>query len=313
MKRESRREFLKSSVMLGGALALGPWGGHAATAQETKPLDMCIARWNGELAPFPIKDLATKLTEQAVESLGGMKRFVRQGDVVWVKPNIAWNRTPEQAANTNPDVVGTLVRLCLEAGAKTVKVGDNTCNEASQTYPASGIEAAVREAGGRVVYVDSNRFRKAAIGGDAIREWEVYPEIVESDLVINVPIVKHHNITTATLCMKNYMGVIGGNRGQWHQNIAECLRDITAFMKPRLCVLDAIRVLTAHGPTGGNLADVTQLNILAAGTDIVALDALGAELLGHQPDQVRSVAVAHASGLGEIDYRKLTVREIMVS
>ncbi|MBI4559948.1 MAG: DUF362 domain-containing protein [Candidatus Hydrogenedentes bacterium] len=285
-----------------------------ATAQEAAaPLQMCIARWKD--APLPetgIKSVATKLTEQAINALGGMKRFVGNGDVVWVKPNMAWDRTPEQAANTNPDVVATLVRLSLDAGAKTVKVGDRTCNEAKQSYPKSGIEAAVKAVDGEVVYLDDSRFKKVALNGVILKEWELYPEIIEADLVINVPVVKHHNISNATLCMKNYMGVISGNRGQWHQDLPNCLCDVTAFMKPRLCVLDAVRILTAHGPTGGNLEDVKRLDTIAAGTDIVALDSFGAELLGHPVGSLATVVAGEKAGLGIMDYHKIA-QEIGVS
>jgi len=313
MKRHSRREFLKRGAMMGGAMALGPLG--AATAQEASAPPMCIARWKGAAANTPesIQAMAIQLTKEAMAGLGGMGRFVKKGDVVWVKPNMAWDRAPEFAANTNPDVVGTLVRLCFEAGAKTVKVGDMTCNDNKKAYPASGIEAAAKAAGAEVVYLDENRFREVEVKGKRLDKWLVYPEIIESDLVINVPIVKHHTISKATLCMKNYMGVIAGKRAQWHQDLSTCLCDITAFMKPRLCVLDAIRILTANGPTGGNLDDVKRMDIVAAGRDIDAMEAFGAEMLGHKPEDIQSVAAGFKAGLGQMDYRKLAPKELEVA
>ena len=311
MTGHTRREFLKRTAMAGGALALSPMGGALAQDKPAQDLQMCIARWKGN--PDELKTMAVKLTEQAIATLGGMGRFVKKGNVVWVKPNMAWDRTPELGANTNPDVVATLVRLCLEAGAKQVKVGDKTCNDCKKSYPASGIEAAVKAAGGEIVYLDDSRFKDYELKGKRLDKWAVYPDIVESDLVINVPIVKHHSISKMTLCMKNYMGVVGGNRGQWHQDMPECLCDITAFMKPKLCVVDAIRILTANGPTGGNLADVKRKDTVAAGVDIVALDAFGAELLGHKPEDIKTVAAGQAAGLGQIDYRKLALKEIEVA
>jgi uncharacterized protein (DUF362 family) len=276
---------------------------------------MSIARW--EQLPIPddeIASAAVKLTEQALHALGGIDRFVSNGDVVWIKPNIGWNRAPELAAATNPDVVATIARLCLEAGAKTVKVGDNTCHEPKQCYRNTGIEEAARKAGAEVVRLDEKRFRTVKLGGERLDEWPLYPEIIESDLVINVPVVKHHGLSRATVCMKNYMGIIGGRRNAWHQALPQCLIDITRFMKPRICVLDAVRILTNHGPQGGNPADVKQTGIVAAGTDIVALDAFGAELLGHDPKEIQTVAKAHEAGLGEIDYRNnLAVKELTVS
>ena len=322
MAGHTRREFLKRSAMAGTALAAvplalaAPLG--AASAQEAAagPLQMCIARWKKGApgtTPEEIRALAVKLTEQAIATLGGMNRFVKRGDVVWIKPNMAWDRAPEFASNTNPDVVATLVRLCLQAGAKTVKVGDKTCNEARKAYPASGIEAAVKAVEGQIVYLDDNRFKEMAIGGQRLDKWLVYPEIVESDLVINVAVAKHHTISKVTACMKNYMGVTSGERGQWHQDLPTCLCDITRFMKPRLTVLDAVRILTGNGPTGGNLADVKRLDTIAAGTDIVALDALGSELLGCKPEDIKYVAAGQKAELGQMDYRKLALREIEVA
>ncbi len=309
MKKSTRRDFLKQSALATGALAAA---GRLAIAEDAaSPVDMCIAKWEGD--PDALTELATRLTEEAIEAIGGMGRFVNQGDVIWVKPNIAWDHSPEYAANTNPDVVKTLVRLCFDAGARQVKVGDNPCHQWERTYRNSGIADAAREAGADVIHVDRSRFRDMEIGGGRLQTHPVYPEIVESDLVINVPVAKHHGSTTVTLCMKNYMGVVE-NRGVFHQDLPSCIRDITAFMKPRISVLDAIRVLTANGPTGGNLDDVRRMDTVAAGTDVVALDAFGCELLGHDPHTIDTVTYGHEAGLGEIDFRdKLNVREMTIS
>ena len=310
----TRRDFLRRTAVAGGAAALSQLGVEGF-AQEAAQAQMCIARWKGEPGSYPdeMKALATKLTERAIAELGGMKRFVSKGDVVWIKPNIAWDRSPEQAANTNPDVVATLTRLCLDAGAKRVKVGDNTCNDKKKTYPNSGIQAAAKAAGDEVLLVDESRFKDVAINGERLKTWPLYPEIIECDLVINVPIVKDHSLTKATLCMKNYMGVAGGERGKWHQDMNTCLCDITAYMKPRLSVLDGIRILTRRGPTGGNLDDVKRMDTLAAGTDVLALDAFGAELMGLTPQDMKTVVAGQERGLGQMDYRKLALREVEVA
>jgi uncharacterized protein (DUF362 family) len=312
MHRQSRRDFLRASLSLGGAIALG--GSYAQAQESGQPLDMIITRWGREKPPeTDVNMMAGKLTEKAIEALGGMKRFVSKGDVVWVKPNMGWDRTPEQAANTNPEIVSTLIRLCFDAGAKKVKVGDHTCNDSKLSYVSSGIEAAAKAAGAEVIQFDENRYRETTIGGNFIKTWPVYPEVLETDLVINVPIVKHHCLATATMCMKNYMGVVGGERGKWHQDFASCLTDITAFMKPRLCVLDAVRILTNHGPQGGDLADVKRVDTVAAGIDIVALDALGAEMLGHKPADIATVAAGEKAGLGKIDYKQLRLQELSLT
>ena len=312
MHGTTRREFLARSAAMAGALTLGPLAGGVAFGQAAQPVVMGIARWKGDSADDAIAQLADSLTVKAMDSLGGMKRFVGNGDVVWIKPNIGWDKTPEAAANTNPDVVKTLVRLCLEAGAKKVKVGDNPCAPAEKSYRSSGIEAAAKAVGAEVLYLDTNRFRDTAINGERVKTIPIYPEIIECDLVINVPVLKHHGSTKVSICMKNYMGVINDRR-VFHQDLPRCIRDLTAYMKPELVVLDAVRALTAHGPQGGNLSDVKRFNTIAAGTDIVAMDAFGCELLGHDPSQIGTVAVGHASGLGEIDYRKLNPVEVEVS
>ena len=297
----SRREFLRNGVAAGAAL-----GGFAqVTASAQKPVDMSIARWKGGEVPTP--EIAVKLTEQAMEAIGGMKRFVSKGDVVWVKPNIGWDRVPELAGNTNPDVVRTLIRMCFEAGAKKVKVGDNTCNPAEKTYVASGIADAAKSAGAEVIFLDPNRFRDMDIGGQVLKTHPVYPEIIECDLVLNVPVVKHHTLTKMTNCMKNYMGVIE-KRQVLHQDLPTTIADLTAFMKPRLAVVDAVRILLANGPTGGDPKDVRQTNIVAAGTDLVALDALGAEL-GNKPADLETVVAGQARGLGVMDYHTLNLKE----
>jgi len=311
MIRTTRRSFLKQTAAVGGAALLRP---ALALGEEPAPPALAVARAGGEKVPdAELGPLARRLTREAMAALGGMERFVGKDDVVWIKPNIGWNRAPELAACTNPDVVAELAALCLAAGAKRVKVGDHPCHKAEQTYRTSGIQAAAEAAGAEVVFLDRSRFREVDLGGKRLEKWALYPEIIEADLVINVPVAKHHGLARATLAMKNYMGIIGGRRNAWHQDLAQCLVDITAYMKPRLCVLDAVRVLTAHGPIGGNPADVKRLDTVAAATDIVALDALGAELLGHRAADIASVRAAEAAGLGTADWRSLPHAEREVS
>jgi len=313
MSQHSRREFLAQSAA--GMMALGTSGLWSSVAQSAeKPADMAIARWSGakDLSAADFQKAAVALTEKSIEAVGGLKRFMGRGSVVWVKPNIGWDRTPEQAANTNPDVVATLVRLAFDAGAKRVIVGDNSCDLPPKAYAASGIPDAVKKLGAEIALVDRSRFKETSIKGEKVKAIPMFPGILDCDLVINVPIAKHHVLAKATLCMKNYMGVIE-NRKLFHQDIPTCLADITRFMKPQITVLDAMRVLAAHGPKGGNLADVRVKTTVAAGVDIVALDALGAELLDFPPSEIGSVVKGQEAGLGKMDYRSLALREIAVS
>jgi len=310
MTLQTRREMLARTVAAAGSLALGE---RAAKAAEVAPA-MAIAKWTGAANPSSddIRVIAARLAQAALEGVGGLTRFVTRGSIVWVKPNIGWDRTPEQAANTNPEVVATIVKACFNAGAKAVKVGDNTVNLAPKCYAASGIEAAAKAAGAEVLLLDRSRAKEKEIGGEKVKTIPMFPEILECDVVINCPVVKHHRLSTATLCMKNYMGVIE-NRKVFHQDIPACLVDITRFMKPRITLLDATRILVDHGPSGGDLKDVRTLLAVAAGTDIVALDAWGADVMGRKPGEIPSIAAAEKAGLGRSDYRALAPKEIAIA
>jgi uncharacterized protein (DUF362 family) len=260
--------------------------------------------------PDGIAEEAKRLTRKSIEGLGGMSRFVSKGDVVWVKPNIGWDRSPEQAATTNPDVVATLVSMCFECGAKRVVVSDNSCNSAQRTFPRSGIQPAAEKAGAQVFFLDPRKFRKMAINGKVLHEWEIYQDVVEADKFINVAIVKHHSLSKLTLGMKNLMGVTGGARNRFHQEIDKTLADIAVFLKPKLVVLDAVRVLTANGPVGGNLADVKRKDTVIAGVDQVAVDAYGATLMGHKPEEISYIVEAAARGLGTMNFNSLSPKMV---
>ncbi len=300
----NRRAFLRT------ALASSVVQGFAQGAVQPKaagPPQLSVARYRSSPPePEGIQEEARRLTRTAIEALGGMKRFVSNSDVVWVKPNIAWSGRPEQAATTNPDVVATIVKMCFEAGASDVYVSDHTCHKAQRTFPRSGIQQAAEAEGAQVAFLDPRKFRKMSLDGKVIKEWEVYVDLVEADKLINVPIVKHHSLCLATLGMKNLMGTVGGQRNRFHQDLTNALPDLAAFLKPDLVVLDAIRVLTGNGPIGGNPSDVSRKEVVAAGTDQVAIDAMGATILGNAPDQIGYIAEAAARGLGTMDYASLS-------
>lgn len=248
-----------------------------------------------------------RITEAALDALGGMGSFVSRGDVVVVKPNIAWDRVPEQAANTNPEVVATVVRLCFEAGAKKVKVFDRSVNDPRRCYVQSGIADAARALGADVSYVDDRKFKKMRIGGLTLDEWPLYAEVFEADKVINVPVAKHHGLATLTMAMKNWMGVMGGTRRRIHQKLDTALVDLAGFVKPALTVLDAVRVLTANGPQGGSLDDVRKLDTVIAGVDQVAVDSFGATLFGMKGTDLGYVREGQRAGLGVADLAKLNI------
>jgi len=245
-----------------------------------------------------------------------MGKFVRPGDIVVVKPNISWDRVPEQGATTNPAAVAEVVRMAFEAGAKKVRVFDFTLNEPRRCYKRTGIEQAAREAGAEVSFISERKFKSAAFpDGERIRSWEIYEDVLEADRLINVPAAKHHSVPEAgvSLGMKNLMGVIGGNRGQFHRDFAPKIADLSGRIRPDLVILDAYRVLTRNGPSGGNLADVSVRKTVVAGTDPVAVDAWGATLFNLKPERLPFLIEAKRRGLGENDLSRVAVRNVLLT
>ncbi len=254
-------------------------------------------------------DSPAQITKEAIAAIGGIKRFIAKGDVVIVKPNIGWDRTPEQAACTNPEVVKALVELCVDADAKKVIVMDNTINPARRTYARSGIAKAAKEAGAKVPYVNPHHLKKMALNGEWFKEWEVYTDFVEADKIINVPIAKTHSLSRLTMGLKNWLGAVGGARNQLHQGLDYAMIDLAKFFKPALTVLDAYRILVRNGPQGGRLSD-TQLNkTVVAGVDYVAVDALGATFFDIKPEELPYLQLASERGIGRIDLEKLKIEK----
>jgi uncharacterized protein (DUF362 family) len=249
------------------------------------------------------------LVQKSLENLGGIRRFISRQDVVVVKPNIAWDRTPEQAANTNPEVVAEVVRQCLQAGAKRVIVTDVSCNEARRCFQRSGIQAAALAAGAEVILPDLDLFREVEMGGVVLKTWPVLGPFLDADKIINLPIAKHHGLTGATLGMKNWYGILGGQRNRLHQQIHQSLVDLANFMLPTLTMMDCYRILVRNGPTGGNLEDVQLKKTMVAGTDPVAIDAYVAKAYWNlDPAHLPYLQMAADRGLGTVDFEKLQVK-----
>jgi uncharacterized protein (DUF362 family) len=242
---------------------------------------------------------------RAVAALGGIERFISTGDRVAIKPNAAWDRTPEQAANTDPTLIAELVRLCLAAGAASVTVLDNTCHDPRRAFARSGIADAVRSAGGETEHQDSVGTVKMDLGGLILGRWKVLRPIVEADKLINVPVVKHHSLSRATLGMKNWFGAVVGARPRLHQNIGRVCAELGRAFDPTLTVIDATRILTGGGPTGGSLALVRATDLVGVATDPVAADAWGASLLELAPSELPHVGIASRLALGTADWRSV--------
>jgi uncharacterized protein (DUF362 family) len=328
LARPSRRELITrvgsaAGVLAGSALlgrAVWDKGGFgAATSAGVRQVrdyrlrdpgmpdfaQLAIARGRGEEAVS-----AETLVRRAVDALGGIKRFVSRGDVVVVKPNIGWDRMPIHAANTNPDVVGAVVQLAFEAGAKKVIVADGSCNEPERCFQRSGIWRKAYALGAQVVLPQSHRFRTTRLKGEVLDEWPIFTTLVDADKVINVPVAKHHNLAKYTAAMKNWYGVLGGRRNRLHQNIDTSIADLATFMRPTLVVVDAMRVLMRNGPQGGNIDDTKVMNTVFATVDQVAADAFGATLIGQHRDNVPYLKMGHERGLGTMYWEQLKVREV---
>lgn len=251
------------------------------------------------------------LVAKVLEPLGGLAPFVSKGARVVVKPNIGWDRTPEQGANTHPLLVKAMVKLCLAAGASRVMVFDRTCNDCRRTYATSGIMAAVEsihDPRATCTYVDDRKFVPVRIQkGKIITEWDFYKDALDADCYINMPIAKHHSLSDLTIGLKNIMGIIGGKRGHIHQSIAQKLADLNTVVSPKLTVVDATRILLRNGPTGGDLDDVKVLNTLIASPDIVAADAYSTTLFDKPPDWLETTRLAAQMGLGVMDLNRVKV------
>lgn len=302
--RFSRRQFLKGSLTCLAAHGLihPVYNAHAASKREGKP-HISVTEGSG---PYDNTVLAVQL-------LGGMSAFVTKGARVLIKPNIGWDRRVEQAANTNPSVVHALSEMCLEAGASKVLILDRTCNDARRCYRTSGMLDMVEGISSPAVsleYVNKNRFLKTDIPrGIAVRRWPLYEEALKADVLINVPVAKHHSVSGLTLGMKNLMGLMGGNRGMFHAGIGQKLADLTSVITPDLTVMDATRILVRNGPTGGRIEDVRVLDRIAASTDPVAIDAYGTTLFGMAPGKLSSVVAGFRMGLGEMNLAKVMIVE----
>jgi uncharacterized protein (DUF362 family) len=306
-----RRQFIRAGITAGLSMNTGLFGLDALAAASGPSLGIARSKQSPS-APEGILEEARQLTRKAIETLGGMGRFIAKNDVVWIKPNIGWDRRPEQAATTNPDVVATLVELCYQAGAKKVFVSDNPCHTAVRTFARSGIQQAAEKAGAQSYPLDFRKFRPVPLKGKVLAEWELYSDMLSANKFINVPIVKHHGLCKATLGMKNLMGMAGGARERFHQDLGKTLVDLAMVVRPTLVVMDAIRILTANGPTGGNLADVKRLDTVIASIDQVAADAYGAALLGYKPQEISYIVEAESRGLGKMKYETLSPKLVEI-
>jgi uncharacterized protein (DUF362 family) len=250
------------------------------------------------------KDYA-KSVERAIDLVGGIRKYVKPGSVVVVKPNIGWNSPPELKANTDPIVVRTVVHLCFQALASKVYVFDRTCNNPKLTYVRSGIADAAKSAGASVLFVDDvsdKLYKKIRIqGASFLEETLVNRYILESDVLINVPVAKDHSSARLTIGMKNLMGITGDNRSKWHWELHDAIADINLGVKSHLTVVDATYIMLDNGPTGGSKNDLKRLDTIVASPDVVSADSETSLLFGIAPGKIDYINKAAEKGLGKMD------------
>ena len=302
-----RREFIKRStaaaIAAGASITFGNLSkAIAGTLLSKKGYDLVAVKGGEPDAMF----------DKAIASMGGMKSFVKKGQIVCVKPNIGWDSTPEMAANTNPLLIKQIIKHCFEAGAKDVYVFDHTCDNWNRCYSNSGIERAVKDAGGKIVSGASESYYQdiTVKSGKKLKDAKVHEVLLSSDVFINVPILKQHGGGRITVGMKNLMGVVW-DRGQWHKNdLHQCIADFSTYRKPDLIVVDAYNVMMRNGPRGGSLEDIVTMKSQLLSTDVVAADAAAAKLFGMNPDNVPYINYADEMKIGTKDLSKLNINRI---
>ncbi len=296
-----RLDFLKTTT--GGLVSLSPlFSNSLLLAIPNEPVPDVVWVENGEPA---------ELVRSAADAFGGMGHFISKGDVVVVKPNIGWDRTPQLAANTNPDLVAEIVKLCLEAGAKRVNVFDRTINSPLRCYRNSQIESKADKAGADVLQVRDHRFKNVSLRqGTVLKEWPIYRDYLEADKVINVPVAKHHSLCRVTLGLKNLMGVMGGPRGEIHNGFDTKLVDIASEILPTLTIIDAYRIMTGNGPSGGSLSNVEKPRTLIMSPCTVTADYVATALFKLEPGEVGHINEAVRRGLNLYDVSDLKMKKI---
>jgi len=312
MSREqgiTRRESLKRIARMGGvAAACGVAPGLFFREAEAAVPARFFVEAVGETRGYGVKALVRRTFEAA----GGMCMFVSKGDVVAIKPNLSWARAPELAATTHPEVLEAVVELCQDAGAGKVRIVDHTIHDARRCFAVTGAGAVAKKTGAELVFPRKTLMREMRIHGHRLDVWPVYAPLVEADRVINLPIAKHHSLSTLTIGMKSWIGGVGGRRHALHQDIHQTIVDLAQFFKPTVTLVDAVRIMVRNGPMGGSPGDVAERNTLILSDDPVAADAGAAGLFDMAPDSVGAVRLAEKWGLGTTDIASLNPKRVIL-
>jgi uncharacterized protein (DUF362 family) len=305
-----RRSFIKKGVgvtVLAGSNITGlhtvlPHFANAAQSSPA-PFDLVAVKGGEPDAMFT----------KGMEALGGIGKFVKKGQRVVVKPNIGWDVEPERAGNTNPKLIEEIVKQCYTAGAREVLVFDNTCDNWQRCYKNSGIEAAVKNAGGKIVPGNTEGYyQSVSVPGKELKQAKVHELILESDVFINVPILKDHGSTMLTMSMKNLMGIVWDRRVFHRNGLHQYIADFASYRKPDLNILDAYYVMKRNGPRGVSAADVVTMKSQLISADMVAIDAAGAKLLGFDPQKIEYIATAERQHVGSAALDQMNIKRISI-
>jgi len=313
-----RRQFLTRAGKAGISIAAagtvasllydreGPKTGVDTESLVTLP-DFSVLPKDGQTISIIEGSDRVKTINKAIESLGGIERFVKPGETVAIKPNVAFASSPMLGATARPELVAEVVRLCRKAGAKRVTVTDNPINDPASCFRLSGIDKAASEAGAKVILPKDHLFRHTTLaGGKLIRNWPIFFEPFEKvDRLIGITPVKHHHRAGASMSMKNWYGLLGGRRNVFHQDINTIIAELSMMVRPTLVILDGTEVMMTNGPTGGSRSDLIRKNNLIASTDCVAADSYGCTLLGLKVSDLPYLAKAERAGAGTTNYEAL--------
>lgn len=311
-QRVLRRNFLNNLIRVAGGLAFAGFGGYASLyptkARASGNREVFLIEGYGSTAGFSIDELVRKVFAVA----GGLSVFISRGDTVVLKPNISWARSPDLGATVNPELLKSLIGLCYEAGAKKVRIADNTINDARRYFAITGAGVAAESSNGDLVMPRSSLMKEMKIGGRRLDIWPVFTPVVEADKLINIAVAKHHSLTGLTLGMKNWIGAVGGRRHALHQDIHQTIVDLAGFFKPTLTLIDATRIMIRNGPSGGSPSDVVEKNRIILSNDPVAADARAAVLFGQHPQDIGYIKLAVEQGIGNFDILKEGIKKVIV-
>lgn len=305
-----RRNFIKAALLGGiaGAVKLKGNDLFAGDKMSVSASNDLVAVMGGEPA---------QMYQKAIEAMGGISKYVKKGDKVVIKPNIGWDKAPELAANTNPQLVSAIIKDCFAAGAKEVTVFDHTCDQWQACYKNSGIESAAKEAGAKVAFAHDQKYFKTVKlpKGVRLKEVMIHEAIVDCDAWINVPILKTHGGARMTISMKNFMGIVWDRRFFHANDLHQCIADCSTFEKmPVLNIVDAYRVMTQNGPKGKGIEDVQLAKALFISPDIVAVDTAAVKFFAQfkemKLDEVTHIGLAEKLNIGTTDISKLKVERI---